>query len=137
MRNYVDEVVKRTCSGSGSDFETWISELRTLNDQANGKASTLVLAGLGLGGEAGEVEDIVKKLAFHGKPFDDETIAKLKKEAGDVCWYLGALFWALDTDFEEVMALNNAKLKARYPNGFNFKDSVNKADELLLPDTRS
>ncbi len=125
----------RTCSGSGKDLDVWIEELRVLDEQTGGKAATLALGGIGLGGEAGEVTDLVKKLIFHGKPYDEETRQKLIKELGDVFWYAGALCHVLDVSFEEVLDLNRAKLEARYPNGFSTADSLAKKDELLLPST--
>ena len=44
----------------------------------------LMLASMGLSGEAGEVCDEAKKVAFHGKDMDRD---KLIHEMGDVLWY--------------------------------------------------
>lgn len=89
----------------------------------------LSCAGLGLTGEAGEVADIIKKVVHHGRDLDAELEAKLKKEAGDVLWYLAHLCNVLGWSLSEVAALNVQKLRARYPNGFNTADSIAKADE--------
>ena len=70
---------------------------------------------MGLSGEAGEVADLVKKGIFHQQGLDKE---KLKKELGDVLWYLAALCTDLDLTLEEVMQHNIDKLKARFPNGY-------------------
>jgi NTP pyrophosphatase (non-canonical NTP hydrolase) len=71
---------------------------------------------LGLAGEAGEVADLIKKGIFHQKGLDKEN---LKKELGDVLWYLTALCSDLGLSLEEVMQHNIKKLKARYPEGYD------------------
>ena len=72
----------------------------------------LMLAGMGLGGEAGEVCDHAKKVAFHGKDMD--RIALLK-EMGDVLWYFALLADLYDITLDEVMEMNVYKLCGRYP----------------------
>lgn len=71
---------------------------------------------LGLSGEAGEVNDLIKKGIFHQQGIDR---AKLKKELGDCMWYIVALCTELDLTLEEVMEQNIEKLKARFPNGYS------------------
>lgn len=71
--------------------------------------------GLGIAGEAGEVADILKKHYGHGKPFDR---AHFIQELGDVLWYVTALAYSVGSDLEEVARVNDAKLRARYPDGF-------------------
>lgn len=78
----------------------------------------LLLGGMGLASEAGEASDVIKKHIFHGAPLDAE---KLKKEIGDVLWYMNLILCELGSTFEEVMQLNVDKLKARYPDGFSEK----------------
>ena len=75
----------------------------------------LVNGGLGLTGEAGEVAELVKKAHGHGLPIDRE---KLKKELGDVQWYLARLADIHSITLEELAEANIAKLRARYPEGF-------------------
>lgn len=71
---------------------------------------------LGLSGEVGEFNDIIKKWIFHEKQLD---IDHAKKKAGDICWYLAMLCesfgWALD----DIMQTNIDKLIRRYPDGFD------------------
>jgi len=78
---------------------------------------------LGLAGEAGEVADYLKKVIFHGHELDREV---LKKELGDVSWYLALTAKQAGLTLEEVMEHNIAKLKARYPEGFSSERSVNR-----------
>jgi len=79
------------------------------------RRSVLTLGALGLAGEAGEVVDIIKKDLFHDRPLDHDDI---KKELGDVAWYLAALCTAAGFNFEDVLQANIDKLKARWPDGF-------------------
>jgi NTP pyrophosphatase (non-canonical NTP hydrolase) len=86
----------------------------------------IVWNAIGLSGEAGEVADLVKKGVFHQKGLDAD---KLKKELGDVLWYLAALCTQFNWTMEEVMQLNIDKLKARFPEGYDpdrttFKDGI-------------
>lgn len=81
---------------------------------------------LGLCGEAGEVADIVKKIEFHGHPFDDKTIGKLKLELGDVLWYVAMLASHLGFSLSDVAVANQEKLLRRYPDGFSSSDSINR-----------
>lgn len=82
--------------------------------------------GLGLTGEAGEVADLLKKGIGHGHGVD---VDKLKKELGDVLWYIGALAHAYGLSLDDVAWANVSKLKARYPEGFTVEASKAKADE--------
>ena len=76
----------------------------------------LATAGLGVAGEAGELANIIKKHVSHGHLLDLDHI---KEEAGDVLWYLAEIAAALDMTLEEVALANIAKLKRRYPDGFD------------------
>lgn len=78
----------------------------------------LVLCGLGLPGEIGEVVDLLKKYLYHrnGKSLDT---AKLRDELGDVLWYFFVLLDTIGVSFEEVMEANVRKLEQRHGNGFN------------------
>lgn len=77
------------------------------------KASMRLLhAQVGIGGESGEIQDLIKKHVFGGKPLDRD---KVREEVGDQLWYLALLLHEVGLTFEEVMVANIAKLKARYP----------------------
>lgn len=84
-------------------------------------------AAIGLGSESGEVLELVKKRFFHGHEWTPQTQEHLKKELGDSAWYWVLCCWAHDIDPAEVLAMNIAKLKARYPEGFSTERSVNRA----------
>ncbi len=103
----------------------------TLNEyqrQAQRTANTadpirLATAGLGVAGEAGELAGAIKKHLSHGHDLDKEHI---REELGDVLWYLAEIAAALDMTLEEVAEANIAKLKARYPDGFDPERSRNR-----------
>lgn len=77
------------------------------------KDNMLVHACFGIGGESGEVLDIVKKSIFYGKPLDRSAVIA---EIGDMVWYTNLLLHALDATWSEVFETNIKKLTARYPN---------------------
>jgi NTP pyrophosphatase (non-canonical NTP hydrolase) len=72
---------------------------------------------IGLTSEAGEAQEIVKKVLFQGKPFNEDTRTHLSKELGDVMWYWINACNALDLDPNEVIQQNVKKLQDRYPGG--------------------
>ena len=89
----------------------------------------LLTAALGLTAEAGEFTEVVKKIILQGKPYNEENIFHMKRELGDICWYIAQACMALDTTFDEVIEMNVDKLKARYPGGeFDVHHSENRVD---------
>ena len=88
--------------------------------------SRLLTASVGLSGEVGEFNDIVKKLIFQGKEIDDDIKKHLKSELGDICWYMAQALIALDSSWEEVFDINVAKLSERYPGGFDALKSASR-----------
>lgn len=70
----------------------------------------------GLAGESGEVLDIVKKWIFHENGLDRDH---LKKELGDVMWYVAMICESAGFTLDEIMKMNIDKLKSRYPEGFD------------------
>ena len=114
MNNYT-EFVKQTTSAPShyAVMATRFSEL-----EANGTNTTqLLTAALGLTAEAGEFTEVVKKIVFQGKPYNEDNVFHMKRELGDICWYLAQAFMALDTNFDEILDMNIEKLSARYPEG--------------------
>lgn len=98
--------------------------MRTVNPKLN-KDEILINSVMGLCGESGEAIDIVKKWFAHGHELDREH---LKKELGDIAWYLAEAATALDISLESVLEANIEKLKKRYPEGFETKRSIERAD---------
>ena len=73
---------------------------------------------LGLVGEAGEVAEKVKKvLRDKDGIFDEESKKAIKKELGDVLWYLSNLCTEFNFTLEEVALKNLEKLKLRASKG--------------------
>ena len=98
--------------------------MTTLNP-ALSKQETLINGVMGLCGESGEVIDLVKKHLHQGHPLDRE---KLIKELGDIAWYLAEVAYVLDTDLDTVLEQNIAKIKARYPAGFDTEKSIHRTE---------
>ena len=116
-------LVMRTNDGKGTD-----RLLDWTNVDANGKIKDpggLLNECLGLSGEAGELNDLVKKWIFHKKPLDREH---MKKEIGDVCWYIADICHSMGFDLGEIFQMNIDKLKARYPEGFSEQRANNRSE---------
>ena len=89
----------------------------------------LLTAALGLTAESGEFTEVVKKIILQGKPYNEENVFHMKRELGDICWYLAQACMALDTTFDEIIEMNVDKLKARYPGGeFDVHKSENRRE---------
>ena len=96
--------------------------MKTLNPELSGK-DILINSVMGLCGESGEAIDIVKKWLMQGHELDKE---KLKKELGDIAWYLAEAATALEIPLEEIFKGNIEKLRKRYPEGFDSEKSINR-----------
>jgi NTP pyrophosphatase (non-canonical NTP hydrolase) len=112
---YID-FVRRTTSLASSDFPALLSRLSELEVQ-DADVSRLMTAAFGLTAESGEFTEVVKKIFLQGKPYSEENVFHMKRELGDICWYLAQACMALNTDFNEIMEMNYEKLSARYPEG--------------------
>ena len=122
----------------GDFFEEWIKQtesytdlaLKTLNKDVFEQKDLILNASLGLSGEVGEVNDIIKKYMYHGHKLDDDTKEKIILELGDVCWYVALMAWAIDkTKFEDVLNKNIEKLEKRYHGEFTTEKSVNRKED--------
>jgi len=80
---------------------------------------------LGLAGEAGEAAELVKKHVFHGHELD---LAEVRKELGDVLWYIANLAETVGLEMEDIAKANIEKLKARYGDGFSEEKSQNRVE---------
>ena len=110
------EFVDAVTSDESKDFVAMSDRLVEL-DQQGINIERLLTGAVGLSAEGGELMEIVKKLIFQGKPVNDETIFHLKRELGDVMWYVMQVLMALDITIEEVVEMNVEKLQKRYPGG--------------------
>ncbi|MFA5086090.1 MAG: nucleoside triphosphate pyrophosphohydrolase family protein [Candidatus Paceibacterota bacterium] len=82
------------------------------------KDNNFIYPTLGLAGEAGEVAEKVKKVLRDGNGIvSDEKREEIKKELGDVLWYLANLSTELKIPFEEVASKNIEKLQSRQQRG--------------------
>ena len=121
--NFVDGVT----SDPSKDYNSFISSLQLLDKQGS-NINRLLTAAVGISAEGGEFMEIVKKMVFQGKPWNDDNREHLIIELGDVLWYVAQACMALEVSFDDVVAGNVEKLKKRYPGGeFNVYHSENRA----------
>jgi NTP pyrophosphatase (non-canonical NTP hydrolase) len=110
------EFVRQTTSPASSEYPKLVERLNELEGQG-ADVSRLLTAAFGMSAEAGEFTEVVKKIFLQGKPYTEENVFHMKRELGDLCWYLAQACMALDITFEEVLEMNYQKLSARYPEG--------------------
>ena len=115
---YLDFVTGVTSLPS-TDLAALLQRITELDVEGDCDVPRLLTAALGLTAESGEFTEIVKKIILHGKPYNNENVYHMKRELGDICWYIAQACMALDTTFDEVIEMNVDKLKARYP-GWEF-----------------
>lgn len=78
----------------------------------------VIYPSLGLVSEAGEVAGVIKKI-FRDKEgiFSEEDLANIKKELGDVLWYISQVATDLNLNLEEIAKANIKKLQSRKARG--------------------
>ena len=122
------EFVRQTTSPASSEYPKLVERLNELEGQG-ADVSRLMTAAFGMSAEAGEFTEVVKKIFLQGKPYNEDNVFHMKRELGDLCWYLAQACMALDITFEEVLEMNYEKLSARYPAGsFDVYRSENRKD---------
>ena len=109
---FVDAVT----SDESKDFLA-LSERLVRLDEKGANIERLMTGAIGINAEGGEIMEIVKKMVFQGKPWNEETRHHLKRELGDVMWYVMQCVIALETTIDEVVEMNVDKLEKRYPGG--------------------
>ena len=123
---YLD-FVHGVTSEPSKDFAQLLKRLSELEAEADCDTPHLLTAALGLTAEAGEFTEIVKKIILQGKPYNEDNVFHMKRELGDICWYIAQACIALDTTFDEIIEMNVEKLKASYPGGeFDVHKSENR-----------
>jgi NTP pyrophosphatase (non-canonical NTP hydrolase) len=131
------EFVLEVTSEDSKDLTEFMNRLDELDGNYIGEGKhgpqinvpLLLTAGMGLGSEGGEFQEIIKKIFFQGKPLNEDNVFHMKRELGDIMWYWINACTALGLDPNEVVAENVEKLKARYPGGeFNVWHSENRKE---------
>lgn len=115
LTNY-KEFCDNVTSEESQSTEALVARMLQLESQGCNVAR-LNTAQAGLGAEAGEFGEIVKKILFQGKPYNEDNIFHMKRELGDVMWYVMQACLALDMDLDEIINENINKLEKRYTGG--------------------
>ncbi len=125
---YLD-FVEGVTSDESRDYAALLTRMNRLELEDDCNIPPLLTAALGLTAESGEFTEVVKKIILQGKPYNEDNVFHLKRELGDICWYIAQACMALDTSFDEIIEMNVEKLKARYPGGeFDVYKSENRAE---------
>ena len=111
-----EEFVAAVTSDSSTNFVDFADRIGDL-DRQGANIERLLTAGVGINAEGGEFLEIIKKMVFQGKPWNEDNREHLIIELGDIMWYVAQATMALDISFDEVIDTNINKLKKRYPGG--------------------
>ena len=123
------EFVEGVTSAPSTNLAALLSRITELELDYDANVPKLLTAALGLAAESGEFTEVVKKIILQGKPYNKDNVFHMKRELGDICWYIAQACMALDTSFDEIIEMNVDKLKARYPGGeFDGSKSENSAE---------
>ena len=127
LNRYAD-FVDGVTSNPSKDYKSFLDAIKYLDGEGS-NIHRLLTAAVGISAEGGEFMEIVKKMVFQGKPWNDDNRKHLTIELGDVMWYVMQACMALEIPLDEVIAGNVEKLKKRYPGGeFNVYQSENRAE---------
>ena len=110
------QFVNAVTSQPSKDNEAFLYRLQELQGQGF-PSERLLTAAVGMSAEAGEFTEVVKKIVFQGKPVNEENLFHLKRELGDIMWYVMQACMGLGTDLNEIIEMNVEKLASRYPDG--------------------
>ena len=122
------EFVNGVTSDASTDFLALSDRLVEL-DEKGANIERLMTAGVGINAEGGEFLEIIKKMVFQGKPFNEDNKEHLIIELGDLMWYAAQACIALNVTMDEVLDRNITKLSKRYPTGtFDAYYSENRAE---------
>lgn len=117
FNDYAKFVISTTSDESLST-SSLVEKLVSLGHESKTEWSQLLTASIGMQAESGEFSEVIKKIIFQGKPYNEDERYHLKRELGDVLWYWVQGCTALGFTPQEVMEENIKKLEARYPDGF-------------------
>ena len=110
------QFVDAVTSEESKDYESFIARLEDLKKE-DFPTERLLTAAVGMSAEAGEFTEVVKKIVFQGKPVNEDNLFHLKRELGDIMWYVMQACMGLGTDLNEIIEMNVEKLASRYPDG--------------------
>ena len=126
-----EEFVSAVTSDASTNFVDFADRIGEL-DREGANIERLLTSGVGINAEGGEFLEIIKKMIFQGKPWDEDNKEHLIIELGDVMWYVAQACMALDISFDEVIEGNIKKLEKRYPGGkFDINYSEVRAEDDL------
>ena len=124
------QFVNAVTSEESKDYESFIARLEDL-EKEEFPTERLLTAAVGMSAEAGEFTEVIKKMIFQGKPVNEENLFHLKRELGDIMWYVAQACMGLNVSFNEIVEMNVEKLQARYPGGsFDVHYSENRKEEI-------
>ena len=119
-----EEFVAAVTSDASTNFVDFADRIGEL-DREGANIERLLTSGVGLAAESGEFLEIIKKMVFQGKPWNEDNREHLIIELGDLLWYVAQATMALDVSFDEVIERNVKKLEKRYPGG---KFEINRSE---------
>ena len=124
-QKFVDAVT----SDASTDFLALSDRLVAL-DEKGANIERLLTAGVGINAEGGEFLEIIKKMIFQGKPWNEDNKDHLITELGDMMWYVMQACIALEVPIDYVIGRNVEKLEKRYPGGaFDVFYSENRSED--------
>jgi len=124
-----EKFVDTVTSDASRDFVA-LSDRMVELDGKGANIERLLTAGVGINAEGGEFLEIIKKMVFQGKPWNEDNREHLIIELGDLMWYVAQATQALGVSMEEVLDTNITKLGKRYPAGaFDAYYSENRAED--------
>ena len=111
-----EEFVSQVTSEPSTNFVDFADRIGEL-DREGANIERLLTAGVGINAEGGEFLEIIKKMVFQGKPWNEDNREHLIIELGDIMWYVAQATQSLGISMEEVLDTNIKKLSKRYPDG--------------------
>ena len=114
--NKYEEFVSTVTSDPSTNFVDFADRIGEL-DREGANIERLLTSGVGINAEGGEFLEIIKKMVFQGKPWNEDNREHLIIELGDIMWYVAQATQALGISMEEVLDTNIRKLSKRYPDG--------------------
>ena len=128
--NRYKDFVQGVTSGASEELSVLVARMQALqNSEPKLNVSLLLTAGIGLASEGGEFDELVKKMVFQGKPWNEDVRHHMFRELGDVMFYWMEACRAIGVDPNEVIEENVRKLEARYPGGkFTVERSENRKE---------